>query len=496
MGDALYRKYRSKKLSEIIGQEHITDTLSEALKRGKISHAYLFTGPRGVGKTSIARILAHEINQLPYIDDAPHIDIIEIDAASNRRIDEIRDLREKVYVAPVSAKYKVYIIDEVHMLTREAFNALLKTLEEPPAHVIFILATTDAHKLPDTIVSRTQRYSFKPVGMSKVAAHLKTIAKEEKIDIEDDALEFLAEHGEGSFRDSISLLDQAGSRGTKLTLSDIQLLLGIPPEAAVTALLKAFESGSEPSELLAHLQRLYDQGFQAPAVAKQLAGAARGHIIESSGNVTDEVYALLTELLEVPVAHDPARYLELVLLTTRPGKVSQTTPSPVAAPAPRQAKPAEPEPEKPKSKNTEAKKEESVVAKAKEEPELTETAETPVEKASFDISLWPEILEALKKKYNTLYGVIRMAEPSFTEDGSLKLSFKFAFHQKRISEPGNRQILIGIIKELTGHAVSIECVYDKSAKPVKPETVAATPAKPDTIQSISNIFGGGELLES
>ncbi|MGH7192308.1 MAG: AAA family ATPase, partial [Candidatus Saccharimonadales bacterium] len=129
MGQALYRKYRSKSLREIIGQEHITRTLQQALKSGRVSHAYLFTGPRGVGKTSVARILAHEINGLPYKDDSGHIDIIEIDAASNRRIDEIRELRDKVYVAPVSAKYKVYIIDEVHMLTKEAFNALLKTLE-------------------------------------------------------------------------------------------------------------------------------------------------------------------------------------------------------------------------------------------------------------------------------------------------------------------------------------------------------------------------------
>ncbi|MCA9337865.1 AAA family ATPase, partial [Candidatus Saccharibacteria bacterium] len=140
---ALYRKYRSKSLSDIVGQEHITKTLANALKSGKISHAYLFTGPRGTGKTSIARILAHEINGIPYNDDSPHLDIIEIDAASNRRIDDIRDLRDKVNIAPLSVKYKVYIIDEVHMLTTESFNALLKTLEEPPAHVVFILATTE-----------------------------------------------------------------------------------------------------------------------------------------------------------------------------------------------------------------------------------------------------------------------------------------------------------------------------------------------------------------
>src|SRR4030095_1533830 len=139
MGRALYRKYRSKKLSEVVGQEHITTTLENALKNDHLSHAYLLTGPRGVGKTSVARILAYEVNGLPYDEDATHLDIIEIDAASNRRIDEIRELRQRVHNAPASAKYKVYIIDEVHMLTKEAFNALLKTLEEPPEHAIFIL---------------------------------------------------------------------------------------------------------------------------------------------------------------------------------------------------------------------------------------------------------------------------------------------------------------------------------------------------------------------
>ena len=143
MSQALYRKYRSKSLDEVVGQNHITDILQRAIKTGRISHAYLLTGPRGVGKTSVARILAHEINQLPYSDDSTHLDIIEIDAASNNGVEDIRDLREKVQIAPVSAAKKVYIIDEVHMLSKAAFNALLKTLEEPPEHIVFILATTD-----------------------------------------------------------------------------------------------------------------------------------------------------------------------------------------------------------------------------------------------------------------------------------------------------------------------------------------------------------------
>src|ERR1700712_4322120 len=201
MGQALYRKYRSKSLDEVVGQEHITQTLKQALKSGRISHAYLFTGPRGVGKTSIARILAHELNGLAYDDGRSHLDIIEIDAASNNGVEDVRDLREKVYVAPTSGKYKVYIIDEVHMLSKAAFNALLKTLEEPPAHVVFILATTESHKLPDTIISRTQRFVFRPIEATKAVAHLRTIADAEKITISDEALQQIASHGDGSFRD-------------------------------------------------------------------------------------------------------------------------------------------------------------------------------------------------------------------------------------------------------------------------------------------------------
>src|SRR6266498_1480828 len=192
MGRALYRTYRSKKLAEIVGQEHITTALNHALEKGMISHAYLFTGPRGVGKTSIARILAHEINGLPYEDDSMHLDIIEIDAASNRRIDEIRDLRDKVHIAPTSAKYKVYIIDEVHMLTKEAFNALLKTLEEPPKHAIFILATTEMDRLPETIVSRCQRFDLRRIPTALISQHLAHIARQEKVKIDEAALHAIA----------------------------------------------------------------------------------------------------------------------------------------------------------------------------------------------------------------------------------------------------------------------------------------------------------------
>lgn len=488
MGQALYRRYRSKRLSEIVGQEHITKTLEEALKQGRISHAYLLTGPRGVGKTSIARIMAHEINGLPYEDDTPHLDIIEIDAASNRRIEEIRELRDKVHVAPTSAKYKVYIIDEVHMLTREAFNALLKTLEEPPAHAVFILATTDAHKVPDTIVSRTQRFTFKPVEKSKVVTHLNEIAQKEKIKLTDDALELLAEHGAGSFRDSISLLDQASSQGQALDLASVQQMLGIPPVEALQQLHKSLNS-SDTVSLAQQLNDLYDQGYQATTIAKQLARRLRSSVLE--GGDTSRELIMLEKLLEVPSAHDPERFLEIVLFQ------SQTI-----------NKPATPILDKPISVDIDLVVEPSV-ENDKVTPIKTETPDkkTPAKQplsikaetsgdAILDEALWPEVLHALKKRHNTLYGVVRMAQPQFSE-GRLNLVFAFAFHQKRISEAGNRQVLSEIIKSLTGSTLSIECSVDKSAKPPKVTVHAEKIATPSNdLKAISNIFGDAELLES
>jgi DNA polymerase-3 subunit gamma/tau len=489
MGKALYRKYRSKSLDEIVGQEHITDTLSKALKTGRISHAYLFTGPRGVGKTSIARIWAHEINNLPYTDDSSHMDIIEIDAASNRRIDEIRELRDKVYIAPTSAKYKVYIIDEVHMLTKEAFNALLKTLEEPPAHVVFILATTDAHKLPETIVSRTQRYSFKPVETAKVAAHLRTIADAEKIQVDDAALTLLAEHGEGSFRDSISMLDQASSHSESLTILDVQQLLGIPSTQALQTLLNTIASGGTSADVMTQLTELYDQGFQAAAIAKQLCTQLRTQLINNQLVLTyDTALLLLTKLLEVPIAYDSTRFLEICLL--------QVTPSGVQSPVARSSPPAVPTIKTKKEALTKIEKIDEI---AETEAAIVEL-ESPRPKAvpsDDDSENWQRILVAMKSKHNTLYGVVRMAEPDFSHKGTLILTFAFEFHRKRLSDTQNQTKIQEIIKEATGQKLKIECLVDKNVAAAPSTVGVSSSAKPavDSLANISNIFGGGELVE-
>lgn len=492
MGQALYRKYRSRSLEEVVGQEHITSALAEALKSGRISHAYLFTGPRGTGKTSIARILAHAVNDLPYTGEDNHVDIIEIDAASNRGIDEIRDLREKVYMAPVSAKYKVYIIDEVHMLTTQAFNALLKTLEEPPAHVIFVLATTEAHKLPETIISRTQRHIFRPGDKAKVAAHLKALAKQEKIQIDDDALDLLAEHGGGSFRDSVSLLDQAGSTGQKITLETAQALVGIPPEQAIAKLIDALRT-NDPSDVLKQLDELEAGGYHPAATARQLGARLRSGFITGQPVLLPTVQlSLMAALLNVAPAHEPRRVLEIALLQS-------LQPNLTAMPA--ASKPAE---QKVVAKKPAAKVEATNVKPEMPVPSVAEVEE-PTEHAStlaLNPSIWPEILSALKKQYNTLYGVMRMAVPEFSE-GKLLLRFKFAFHQKRMNEAKHRKIVSDIITGLTGETIRIECVHDKDAElseaPAVQSGAVNVPARPESDESltaISNIFGGGELLES
>lgn len=533
MGQALYRTYRSKTLSEVLGQEHITTALKHALDKGTVSHAYLFTGPRGVGKTSTARILAYEINGLPYDEERQQLDIIEIDAASNRRIDEIRDLREKVHIAPSSAKYKVYIIDEVHMLTKEAFNALLKTLEEPPAHVVFILATTEARKLPETIISRTQRYAFKPVDQDKVIAHLKHIAKEEKISIDDDALALIAAHGEGSFRDSISLLDQVRNAKGTVSLAGVQAVLGIAPAELVEATIGGVQN-HDSITVATTLKQMSEQGYEAAQIAKQLSGQLREAVIHGTNRLNHNVtMRLLADLVQVPASPSPAIALEIALLNAALSGAGR--------PAGEPAKPATgdpkvmPEEVRAPSKpaiQIDTKQEIRRSVQAAQEPEPATTVSSPAEPnvktrspagktklpADSDMLLtdkaWDIILGALKKQYNTLYSIAKMAEPRF-EPGKVILEVAFPFHQKRMNETRNKQILAEIITGVTGSDIQITCILGKGKAALPPpplppadgETVhtvsqeappAATSEKASVgdVDAISNIFGGAELLES
>lgn len=339
---ALYLTYRPQRFSDLAGQSHIAETLKHAVKTRKIAHAYLFSGSRGTGKTTAARILAKAINCLAPVEGEPclkcehcqriergeTLDILELDAASNRGIEDMRSLRDATLLRPSKLPYKVYIIDEVHMLTSEAANALLKTLEEPPEYVIFILATTDPQKLPATIVSRTQRFDFKRLLPDVIQKRLIEVAEQEGMEIDQGALRLLSIHAEGGMRDALALLDQARAFcGETITKDDVEQLLGIPQEAQIAALLKAIEEG-EVASISQTLETMYADGRDAVRILSALLQAMRENVlkqetVEKSHKTLEStrnkrLLSIMTQLLSLePIlrrSYDPFLFLEVGLM--------------------------------------------------------------------------------------------------------------------------------------------------------------------------------------
>lgn len=305
---ALYREWRPQNFKDIIGQDHITRTLKNAVEAGRVGHAYLFCGTRGTGKTTTAKVLAKAVNcpdregaepcnrceNCLAITEGLSVDVIEIDAASNRGIDEIRDLREKVKFAPAVGKFRVYIIDEVHMLTNEAFNALLKTLEEPPRHGIFILATTEPHKVPLTILSRCQRFDFRRIVPADIMRRLKEVAAGAGLEVEEEALRLIARAAEGSLRDALGILDQGAAFGEmKVTLEDVHNILGTVRSDALNRMAAYLASG-QPGPALRLVGELAGQGKDLRLFTRELAGYLRALLLEkispgaSSGEAWDD----------------------------------------------------------------------------------------------------------------------------------------------------------------------------------------------------------------
>lgn len=324
---ALYRKYRPKTFDEVIGQDHIVTTLKNQIKLDKISHAYLFTGSRGTGKTSTAKIFAKAINCTNSKDGSPcgecevckaldktNIDVLEIDAASNNGVDEIRDLRERVKYPPVVGKYKVYIIDEVHMLSASAFNALLKTLEEPPSHTVFILATTEVHKLPATILSRCIRFDFKLVSLEDLSALLRKILKQEGVTFDEQGVSVIARAGEGSVRDTLSIADRCVSyAGSNLTYQKVVEVLGIS-EREVLINLSNLILTKNVGEALVELDKVLSSGKSPLVFASNLISYFRDLLlIYALGDKSREIVVVKDDVYEKMKAQATAEnYDELV----------------------------------------------------------------------------------------------------------------------------------------------------------------------------------------
>lgn len=479
LSQSLYRKYRSRGFDEIVGQSHVTDLLKNAIKKGTFAHAYLLTGPRGTGKTSVARILAHAVNNLPYTDDSTHLDIIEIDAASNRRIDDIRDLREKVHIAPSSADYKVYIIDEVHMLTGESFNALLKTLEEPPAHAVFILATTELHKVPATIVSRTQRFHFRPGTVRHIVDHLQSIAKKENILIDEDALALIARHSEGGFRDSVSLLDQVSSLSdTAISREDVESLLGLAPSHTIEEIVSSAVAGKR-DVAVKQLLSLLDEGIHPMSICSQVLSAAN-----DQAPLHPELYGMIQELIDLPRSHAP--HLKLIATialfasshaveTKSTHKSStRTVPAPVAK-APVVAS------DHKVVKSVPVVEQEKVPVAEKVVAATTSTDEIYNQSDIIDNFEWPPILIKLKGSAPALYAVVK-SMPATYEDSVLTLRSGFALHRNKIQSEKYMKQLVDCIKSTYNGCPQI--VVAPLEKRVLDKTESA----------IVDIMGGGEVV--
>ncbi len=499
---ALYRKYRSQSFDQVVGQPHVVTTLINALKNQRVSHAYLLTGPRGVGKTSVARLLARAVNcqatdvtppcsvcEICLIPLASNMDIIEIDAASNRKIDEIRDLRDKINLSPARSRYKVYIIDEVHMLTTEAFNALLKTLEEPPAHAIFILATTEVHKLPDTIISRTQRFNFKAITQSELENHLSKIAAQEKISIEPAALAMIAEASRGSFRDAISLLDQVAINGSVITPASISTILGLSDASAVKALVKAI-SHQGPKEAIQIIDQLTAQGVQTGQLVNQLVNHLRTMMLATI-SVADqqpdsptgtELAHMINSFSKVLLSPLPEITLEITIVEL--SLKTAASQSPVANPA----KPAVSSAAKVTNSTPTQNSQHTTHNSAP--TEKSPTADTPVSQPSNTKSqlttedLWPKALVLIKSQNNSLYALLSSCLVQLT-DTDIIITCRFNFHRDRLQEAKNREIIETALAKVFGRTIHASAQLET----VKSAPKAIDPSA-ELVSSALKIFGG------
>ncbi|HKZ84244.1 MAG TPA: DNA polymerase III subunit gamma/tau [Anaerolineae bacterium] len=493
MAQALYRKWRPQTFDDVVGQEHVVQTVHNAVASGRIAHAYLFSGPRGTGKTTMARLLAKAVNCLnpdpaqrpddtcaicAAIAEGRLLDLIELDAASNRGIDEIRDLRDKINFAPNEARYKVYVIDEAHMLTEPAFNALLKTLEEPPPHAIFVLATTDPQKVPVTIVSRCQPFAFRRLTLDEIVSHLQQLVDAEGLHADLAALQMIARQATGSMRDAISLLDQLAAGGEAITVERAQDVLGAGALEHVMALADALVSGDSAGGLSA-INAAIDRGADARQLARQIVDYLRGLMLITLGDASQvsvaseqrkrmeeqaarlEVDRLIraTKLFnqaasELKPGWQPQLPLELALVDAlnRPAQPAQA-----AAPAPAQTTRA-PVPSAPARSQAAA----APAASGSPDPIESTPQETPATGLAFGAvsDQWLALLAELRSRSVQTWGLMNSCQLIGVEGDTIVLQWPSAMLRDKFDKGKDKRLVEDVMSEMIGQRVRTRCIVD------------------------------------
>ncbi len=508
MSQALYLKWRPQTFEDVVEQKPIVRTLRNALRLDRIHHAYLLAGPRGTGKTTLARLLAKAVNCLAPVEERPCnqceicqalnagrlMDLIEIDAASNTGVDNVRELLEKVGFRPTQARYKVYVIDEVHTLSTAAFNALLKTLEEPPAHVIFVLATTEAHKIPATVISRCQRFEFSRIPLDAIVQRLQQVSAAEEIQAEPEALDLIARAATGSLRDAISLLDQLAT-GNVVTADNVRLTLGAERREVVQALAQGWIEG-DLSGGLHTIQRAVDGGADPRQLARQLADFLRGLLLMRLGageSWTEPTGEERPRFAELARRLEPERLVAAVRLFSQVAQERNAGWQPqlplelafVEATLPPPAPPTGKSSRVQKTQPPKSAPPARTVAPAPAAPPATATfppktgQKTPHPSADLVAAMtdrWREVSKEMKSNNLSLSALLNDARPlGIDGKGYVVLGFKHAFHRNKVDVEANRQVVEDLLGRMFRQPLRVCCVLTKEWTPSSQSAPAPAP---------------------